>query len=208
MTFLSFDVKSSDTMCSTLENVFRIYANRPCIGYEKEKNEFSYLTYDRVYSMASSVRDALWRHGMQPGSFIGICGVNSVNWLRIMLGTLMADCVPVPMSCHLIPEHVVHILKNQKSVVFVAERQVEMIHGYVLFEYHLYHSVVSLEHILSRTRVLKISHKDRPLVVRFSSTQQKKEKTLSGVGSLRLACTKSTSSQHARTCVTKAKLTS
>lgn len=58
------------TMCSTLENAFRSYANRPCIGYEREKNTFSYLTYDRVYSMASSVRDALWRHGMQPGSFV------------------------------------------------------------------------------------------------------------------------------------------
>jgi len=135
-------------ICDTLENAFRLYADRPFIGYEREKNKFSYLSYDRVYSMSSSVRDALWRHGIQPGSFVGICGVNCVNWIRIMFGILMADCVPVPMSCHLIDEHVVHILKESKvTMVFTAERQFNMIHD----------------------GTQKISLKDRPLVVRFSS---------------------------------------
>ena len=94
--------------------------------------------------------------------------MNSVNWLRIMLGTLMADCVPVPLSCHLIPEHVVHILKESKvNIVFVADRQVEMIHE----------------------GTQKIPPKDRPLVVRFSSRyndeNDKKNQSLSDVEELR-----------------------
>eukprot|EP00939_MAST-03C_sp_MAST-3C-sp1_P000951 g951.t1 len=115
------------TIVETLKNAFKLYYDRPCVGVESASSSASphswtWLSYQEIYEMAAEVRDALRRSGRRPGSFVAISGPNCVRWIQIVLGVLLAECVPVPMSKHLTPVHSRHILKeSQATVCFAAE---------------------------------------------------------------------------------------
>lgn len=80
------------TVPLTISNILTRFGPRPCFGYEPSGAGGGWLwaTYAEVHASAKAVRTALQSCGVRPGAFVGICGVNCLEWVTAMLGVLLA----------------------------------------------------------------------------------------------------------------------
>ncbi|CAE7677334.1 car [Symbiodinium sp. CCMP2456] len=69
---------------------------RPCLG-KRTGDAYRWISYGRVYSAAKKISSAL-QAKLAPGSLVGICGVNSLNWFLADLAAVFAGVGSVPLS--------------------------------------------------------------------------------------------------------------
>ncbi|CAE7361590.1 car [Symbiodinium sp. KB8] len=75
---------------------FDSFSGRPCLG-QRTGDAYRWISYGRVYSAAKKISGAL-QSKLAPGSLVGICGVNSLNWFLADLAAVFAGVGSVPLS--------------------------------------------------------------------------------------------------------------
>ncbi|CAE7410887.1 car [Symbiodinium sp. CCMP2592] len=75
---------------------FESFSDRPCLG-KRTGDAYHWISYGRVYSAAKKISGAL-QSKLPPGSLVGICGVNSLNWFLADLAAVCAGVGSVPLS--------------------------------------------------------------------------------------------------------------
>eukprot|EP00439_Symbiodinium_sp_Y106_P078175 s275_g16.t6 len=84
------------SLAEGLAERFESFSDRPCLG-KRTGDAYHWISYGRVYSAAKKISGAL-QSKLPPGSLVGICGVNSLNWFLADLAAVFAGVGSVPLS--------------------------------------------------------------------------------------------------------------
>lgn len=80
-------------------------------------------TFEQLAKQASEIARTLQRVEVKPGSVVGISATQAQNFLAILFGTLLADCVAIPVAPH-IPEAEQARLVRETGVEWLFEETV------------------------------------------------------------------------------------
>eukprot|EP00931_Biecheleriopsis_adriatica_P029833 TRINITY_DN17648_c0_g1_i3.p1 TRINITY_DN17648_c0_g1~~TRINITY_DN17648_c0_g1_i3.p1 ORF type:complete len:1030 (+),score=208.22 TRINITY_DN17648_c0_g1_i3:85-3174(+) len=105
------------SLAKAFEAKFRLYAKRPCIGW-RDGGEFCWMSYGKFFEHSRQLGNAL-SATLAPGTFVGICGANSLGWFTADFGCLWAGLTSIPLSDNWQPNVLHHVLeKCEVAAVF------------------------------------------------------------------------------------------
>jgi long-chain acyl-CoA synthetase len=82
------------------------------------------ITYARLNEKANRIATALFKIGIKPGDFVGLCAPNSSEWLAFYFGVIKAGAVAVTLSS-LLTSYELNLLMNHSNpkIVFTFEER-------------------------------------------------------------------------------------
>jgi long-subunit acyl-CoA synthetase (AMP-forming) len=132
---------SSKIMC----NAFKNYSSRPCLGTRSsaQTNTYEWISYKDVFERCANFSTGL-RELLGAGEqFVGICGINSVEWLIADISCTLSAYVSVPIHHTFDHDAIIHIVsQTQMSAVITGNS-----HFTEIFK-KISHMVPSLRYII------------------------------------------------------------
>jgi long-chain acyl-CoA synthetase len=110
-------------LAKNLERSAFYFPNRPVIG--EAGVDISYAEFN---SRANKVATALIKMGIQPGDHVGLCAVNSAQWLAFYFGAIKAGATAVTLS-HMLKEDELKLLVNHSrpKIIFTQDDKVDIL---------------------------------------------------------------------------------
>jgi acyl-CoA synthetase (AMP-forming)/AMP-acid ligase II len=106
----------------TLSDVVRAHAaatpDRPALLFEERAVGFGELD-----GLADRAAAALQREGIAPGNAIGLCAINSVEWVAAFLGVLRAGAVAVPLAPAWTGESISRMLADARARLLFVDHE-------------------------------------------------------------------------------------
>ena len=86
----------------------------------------SELTYAQLNEEASRIATGLIRMGVKPGELVGLCAMNSVDWIAFYFGVLKAGAVAVTLSGMLTGDELVNLVSHSRPrFIFTSETKLQ-----------------------------------------------------------------------------------
>ena len=110
-----------ETLYDAFQRGLRISPDRQCMGY-RDGDKYVWTTYSELEKRVKDFGSGLVAEGIKPGGdiYIGIIGINCVDWVVAQLGSVFYSVVFVPMYDTLGDEAMSHILKQTGCQIVVA----------------------------------------------------------------------------------------
>ena len=110
-----------ETLYDAFQRGLRISGDSQCMGH-RNGDKFVWTTYNEVEKRAKDFGSGLVAEGIKPGGdiYIGIIGVNCLDWVVAQLGSVFYSVVFVPMYDTLGDEAMSHILQKTGCQIVVA----------------------------------------------------------------------------------------
>eukprot|EP01112_Ceratiomyxa_fruticulosa_P012435 TRINITY_DN3442_c0_g1_i3.p1 TRINITY_DN3442_c0_g1~~TRINITY_DN3442_c0_g1_i3.p1 ORF type:complete len:761 (+),score=137.76 TRINITY_DN3442_c0_g1_i3:79-2361(+) len=108
-------LKKKESVLNSLQNVFFTYRDLPCFGVKSE-DRYRWFSYSQIYERVINFSKGLHAIGIQPRSFVGICGNNSLEWILADYGAIFQTCIIVPIHTTYDNEVKNYIVKNTDLV--------------------------------------------------------------------------------------------
>jgi long-chain acyl-CoA synthetase len=84
------------------------------------------MTYAQLNDRANRIATGLIKMGIKPGEFIGLCAMNSADWIAFYFGVLKAGAVAVTLSGLLTGDELVNLVNHSKPrFIFTSETKLQ-----------------------------------------------------------------------------------
>lgn len=135
-------ISKAPTTIEAIEKAFELYADRPCLGeraFELTKNgvvflpTFREVSYADLWARIQAFASGLRHDGLaSPGSFVGICGFGSIDWVVADLSCIYLAAVSVPLQTGMSPADLQQIIREADlSCMACSVEQLDLIEGVV-----------------------------------------------------------------------------
>ena len=93
------------------------FPDRPAVRQDRLE-----LTYAQLNDQANRIATGLIKMGVKPGDLVGLCALNSADWIAFYFGVLKAGAVAVTLSGMLTGDELVNLVSHAKlRFIFAAE---------------------------------------------------------------------------------------
>lgn len=84
------------------------------------------VTYAELNDQANRIATGLIRLGVKPGDLVGLCSLNSSDWIAFYFGVLKAGAVAVTLSGTLTGEELIRLVSHSKPrFIFISENKLQ-----------------------------------------------------------------------------------
>ena len=104
-------------VATNLETATFYFSDRPAI-----REGALEITYAQLNEQANRVATALIGLGVKPGELVGMCGVNSAQWVAFYYGVLKAGAVAVTLSAGLTPDELTLLVNHANTHILFTDK--------------------------------------------------------------------------------------
>lgn len=112
----------------TLIDVLLLYAtgdpNRPHIYLQDEQGREETITYGKLFENSQRVAHALLKRGLKPGETVAIMQPTNPGFFYTFFGTLLANCIPVPIYPPFRPHQIEAYAKQEAKILNSAQARI------------------------------------------------------------------------------------
>jgi len=113
-------------IAKNLERSAFYFPNRPVLS-----EDLSETSYAQLNDRANRVATALIRMGIKPGDHIGLCALNSVDWIAFYFGVLKAGAVTVTLSSMLKRDELSLLIKHcRPKILYTSDEKLDDLDGF------------------------------------------------------------------------------
>jgi len=103
-------------LARNLESSAIYFPNRPAIRQDNLE-----WTYGELNERANKVATGLLKLGIKPGDYIGLCSLNSADWIAFYFGVLKVGAIATTLSGLLTGEELAYLINHAKPKVLFTE---------------------------------------------------------------------------------------
>jgi len=103
-------------LARNLESSAIYFPDRPAIRQDSVE-----WTYAELNERANKVATGLIKLGIKPGDYVGLCSLNSADWIAFYFGILKAGAVAVTLSGLLTGDELAYLINHAKPKVLFTE---------------------------------------------------------------------------------------
>jgi long-chain acyl-CoA synthetase len=108
-------------LAQNLEASALFFPDRPAL-----RQAGSEWTYAQLNDEANRIATGLIKMGVKPGEYVGLCAMNSANWIAFYFGVLKAGAIAVTLSGMLTGDELVNLVSHSKPrFVFASETKLQ-----------------------------------------------------------------------------------